>query len=218
MIGGDLAAACLSGLCLAACVLLLFAEWRKRSRMRLATKSLASLAFVGVGAVNFASGSTNPAHIALLIGLCFGAAGDVALALPEQRWFTRGLVAFLCGHLAYVLAFSTWTPPRAWLQPRAVVPLLLVVLCMAWLWRRLGRRRWVVSVYAVISGTLVTGALATLFAAPGGVAAAGALLFVFSDLAVARQRFVAPSFWNKLWGLPCYYAAQLLIAWEMAAR
>ena len=41
---------------------------------------------------------------------------------------------------------------------------------------------------------------------------AGAALFYLSDLAVARQRFVAPGFENKLIGLPLYYAGQLLLA------
>jgi hypothetical protein len=44
-------------------------------------------------------------------------------------------------------------------------------------------------------------------------AAAGAGLFALSDLAVAQDRFVARSFASTLWGLPAYYAAQLLIAW-----
>jgi uncharacterized membrane protein YhhN len=42
--------------------------------------------------------------------------------------------------------------------------------------------------------------------------AAGALLFAASDLAVARDRFVRPALRNKLWGLPAYFAAQLLLA------
>jgi len=44
---------------------------------------------------------------------------------------------------------------------------------------------------------------------------AGAALFFVSDLAVARDRFVAPGFANRLWGLPAYYAGQLLIAWSI---
>ena len=47
--------------------------------------------------------------------------------------------------------------------------------------------------------------------------AAGACLFFASDLAVARDRFVARDFTNKLWGLPAYYIGQLLIAWAIAA-
>jgi uncharacterized membrane protein YhhN len=40
----------------------------------------------------------------------------------------------------------------------------------------------------------------------------GALLFYVSDLAVARNRFVAPGFANRAWGLPAYYAGQMLLA------
>jgi len=40
----------------------------------------------------------------------------------------------------------------------------------------------------------------------------GAVLFFLSDLLVARDRFVAPGFGNRLLGLPLYYAAQLLLA------
>ena len=40
----------------------------------------------------------------------------------------------------------------------------------------------------------------------------GATAFYLSDLAVARERFVTRSFADKLWGLPLYYVAQVLIA------
>jgi hypothetical protein len=37
-----------------------------------------------------------------------------------------------------------------------------------------------------------------------------AVIFYASDLAVARNRFVAPGIANRLWGLPAYYVAQIL--------
>jgi hypothetical protein len=40
----------------------------------------------------------------------------------------------------------------------------------------------------------------------------GALLFYLSDFAVARDKFVAPGFWNGAWGLPFYFVAQLNLA------
>ena len=39
-----------------------------------------------------------------------------------------------------------------------------------------------------------------------------AVAFYLSDVSVARDRFVAPGFGNRIWGLPLYYAAQLLFA------
>jgi len=34
---------------------------------------------------------------------------------------------------------------------------------------------------------------------------------------VVRDRFVSTGFVNRLWGLPLYYAAQLIIAWSIKA-
>jgi hypothetical protein len=45
----------------------------------------------------------------------------------------------------------------------------------------------------------------------------GAILFAISDLAVARERFVVQAFSNKVWGLPFYYGAQVLIALSIEA-
>jgi uncharacterized membrane protein YhhN len=42
--------------------------------------------------------------------------------------------------------------------------------------------------------------------------AAGAVLFYLSDLAVARDRLVVKRFASRAWGLPAYYAGQLLLA------
>jgi hypothetical protein len=40
----------------------------------------------------------------------------------------------------------------------------------------------------------------------------GAFSFYLSDIFVARQRFVTPSFFNRLAGLPLYYLGQFLLA------
>ena len=41
----------------------------------------------------------------------------------------------------------------------------------------------------------------------------GALAFYLSDLGVARDRFAAPGYINRLIGLPLYFGGQLLLAW-----
>jgi len=38
------------------------------------------------------------------------------------------------------------------------------------------------------------------------------LAFAASDISVARDRFVAPAFINRAWGLPLYYVAQISFA------
>ena len=69
---------------------------------------------------------------------------------------------------------------------------------------------------------LVIAAMCTVATGAGGAGApwmipVGAIMFTASDIAVVRDRFVAPGFVNRLWGLPLYYAAQLIIAWSIMA-
>jgi uncharacterized membrane protein YhhN len=60
----------------------------------------------------------------------------------------------------------------------------------------------------------IMSALACGVTAAGGpwAVAVGALAFTASDISVARDRFVQHGFVNRVWGLPLYYVAQLLIA------
>ena len=43
----------------------------------------------------------------------------------------------------------------------------------------------------------------------------GALSFYFSDVFVARNRFLKPGFFNRLIGLPLYYLGQFLLAFSI---
>ena len=69
----------------------------------------------------------------------------------------------------------------------------------------------VVAYVAVIS-LMVVCAAGPVGAGAGPLLLAGALAFFVSDLAVARERFVARGFSNRAWGLPLYYGATLLLA------
>jgi uncharacterized membrane protein YhhN len=82
-----------------------------------------------------------------------------------------------------------------------------------WLWTPAGREmRPVVVAYIVVISAMVAGAVGAVAAGAPGVIAVAAPLFYVSDLFVARNRFVAPGFVNRLAGLPLYYAAQILFA------
>ena len=95
--------------------------------------------------------------------------------------------------------------------------IVFALISLRWLWPHLDEFCWPVTFYTIIIATMVA---ASLIAAPPGNMAmapywlviAGALGFAISDLAVARDRFVAHQFSNKLWGLPLYYGAQLMLA------
>jgi len=74
-----------------------------------------------------------------------------------------------------------------------------------------------VLLYLVAISSMMSLAAGTWAAAGGSLIVAGAGLFVLSDLAVARNRFVAPGFVNRAWGLPLYFAGQLLLAASIGA-
>jgi uncharacterized membrane protein YhhN len=180
-------------------------------------KPLASAAFLWAALAWGALGS--PFGRWLLLGLAACALGDVLL-IPRAapRALRAGMLAFGAGHALFAVAFLRHGVSGAAAAWTGVAVLLLGAAVARWLWPRLGPDdRLAVGLYlGVIAfmGTCAGGALAR--GAPWA-AVAGALLFALSDLAVAQDRFVAPSFTSTLWGLPTYYAAQLLLAGGAAA-
>ena len=201
----------LAAVCALACAVLVWAEARGRRGVRAIAKPVASLAFVALGVI--AGGGAQPW---MLAGLGLGALGDVALLGDGKHAFLAGLGAFLLGHVAYVVAIAVRVPPDTWLPAagwRAAVPVAVGIGALAWLWPHLGKLRVPVIAYVAAIVAMMVGALAV---ADAPRLTAGAALFFASDLAVARDRFVAHGFANKAWGLPAYYAGQLLIAWSLA--
>jgi uncharacterized membrane protein YhhN len=208
--------------CAIACAVLVAAEYLGARKLRALAKLAASAAFLVVAA------RTSGGHAFaawMLAGLAFGAAGDLFLLGHGRRMFLAGLVAFLLGHLAYVAGLAQLLPPGQWPAAAgiyAAVPIAGGLVALAWLWPRLGAMRLPVIIYIGAIAAMVVGAVAVYRAGalPDPQRArllAGASLFFVSDLAVARERFVARGFVNRLWGLPAYYAGQLLIAWSIAS-
>lgn len=199
--------------CALGCIALLVAELREWSVARAVAKAIASLGFLSVGVL--AAGS-DPYARWIVIGLALGVIGDIALLGHDKRSFLLGLSAFLVGHIAYIVAIAQLAPLRTWLGAVGVFvapPIAVGGITLAYLWTRLGRLRVPVIAYVVAIITMVIGAVATRHTP----LVIGAVLFFASDLSVARERFVGSTFANKAWGLPCYYAGQLLIAWSLMA-
>jgi len=180
------------------------------------SKIAASLAFVLLAVSAFGRDSFGTW---MFVGLVAGAAGDVALLGRGARAFMIGLGAFLVGHIAYVVGIACVVPPSKWLGAAgigAVLPMLVAGLALRKLWPRLGAFRIPVIVYIAAIVAMVVGAYAARTTLTHGtVLAIGATLFFASDLAVARDRFIARDFTNKLYGLPAYYLGQLLIAYAI---
>jgi uncharacterized membrane protein YhhN len=190
---------------------LLLAQWQEHRMAANVCKPVASagflLAALAAGALDSSYGQI------MLVGLIACAAGDMLLMFDSSRVFLAGIGAFLLGHVGFAIAFLVRgvTPWAALVAVLVLVPFGRIV--GRWLSPHLEgpMKTAVVAYIAVISG-MVALALGTHVREPSLPILIGALAFFLSDLSVARNRFVAPGFVNRLWGLPLYYAAQLLLA------
>lgn len=160
----------------------------------------------------------------ITIGVALGSVGDFLLATLSKALFIPGLVAFLLGHLAYIVAFGRDRDATAVVRRAPVLlALLLYTVCAA---AFVAARDPVVdgrSVAAPVIGyvaviTTMT-ALALVHRAGTALIAWGAVVFVVSDSHIPINFFVlpAPSLRLIVSGYVTYYLAQYLIV-EGACR
>jgi uncharacterized membrane protein YhhN len=216
-----------TALCAVACLILVGAEVKTWRATRVISKYVAAGSFIVVGLAGKGACATTgdfaTFQMFVGVGLVFGAIGDISLLGKTDRHFLGGLGAFLIGHIAYVVAVGTLVAPGDWPSHAgalAIAPVLVGGGALAWLWPKLGDMRIPVIAYVLTIISMVVGALAVLGtesipAQNRQLLALGAVLFFASDLAVARDKFVDASVVNRIWGLPAYFAGQLLIAWSL---
>lgn len=156
----------------------------------------------------------------VVAGLVFCLGGDVFLALPQRKAFMLGLVSFLIGHVFYVIGFFSVAAFGGWTWVSLILAGGVSVFIYGWLRSHLGEMKGPVVGYMVVITVMVCAASSLLgakgFTLSGRVLAfAGAVAFYFSDVFVARDRFMKKEFLNRLVGLPLYYAGQFLIAFSL---
>ena len=204
---------------IASTVALLFAERRDLRVGVWIFKPLAGFGFLGAALANGALASSYGLWI--LAGLVLSLIGDVLLIPRDAKHsFLAGLVSFLLGHVAYTGAFALRGLDPIATAIGALPVAAASLLALRYLWPHVQAKapklqRPVLAYMVVISTMLVCAAGASARAADP-LMLLGAIAFYVSDLAVARQRFVAQEFSNKLWGLPLYFGAQLLLAASIA--
>ncbi len=153
------------------------------------------------------------------LGVVFCLAGDVFLMLPVDM-FIFGLLAFLLGHVAYIIGLNNGTPYINWLGGILIVVLVLYV---GWLYPKLARGlsskgkaslKLPVFIYALVISLMVYSAVMTFTRVGWPVAAAlpvslGALLFYASDSMLAWDRFSAPLNHARLKVMATYHLGQI---------
>lgn len=195
---------------------LLVGEARGDGRWASVWKPLASCGFLGLAIAAGAMESTYGR--VMLAALAMAWVGDVLLISRERGGFLAGLAFFLLAHLTYAGAFVVRGPSWAWVAAALVLLAVPYFLTDRWLSPHLkASLRGLVRTYMGAISCMLALACGLLAAGHNPVIFAGAFAFYLSDLAVARDRFVRESFVNRLWGLPLYYAAQLLLAWSVAS-
>jgi uncharacterized membrane protein YhhN len=161
------------------------------------------------------------------LGVFFSLAGDVFLMISyarfSNRWFVPGLIAFLLAHAAYIVGLNTPLPN---VSPVWSVGLALILgLTAARVLRRIiagvrqkGLRRLVtpVGLYGMVITLMLLSALLTLYnsdwrASAAGLVALGAILFYFSDITLAWNKFVTPIKNGRLANMILYHLGQFAL-------
>ena len=209
-------------LCLCLAALFMWTEKKENYMGAVILKGLASLCFVLVGVM-----AGNGGQLAKLIvtGLLLGCVADVLLNLrwvfPKkgQLIFLVGILVFLGGHVVYLAAVLPMADNWA---VCVVVGVVLTALLMKWIFSKITAKK-----AFKIFGVFYLGAImllncvavSNLMTEPSaftGLFAAGALLFLISDIVLILNTFGPKSkFSLRVTNLSLYYIGQLLIAWSM---
>ena len=209
-------------LCLCLAAMFMWMEKKEKYVGAVVLKGMASLCFVLVGVM-----AGNGGQLAKLIvtGLLLGCVADVLLNLrwvfPKkgQLIFLVGILVYLGGHVVYLAAVLPMADNWA---VCVVVGVVLTALLMKWIFSKITAKK-----AFKIFGVFYLGAImllncvavSNLMTAPSaftGLFAAGALLFLISDIVLILNTFGPKSkFSLRVTNLSLYYIGQLLIAWSM---
>jgi uncharacterized membrane protein YhhN len=196
----------------------LYYEKKKERTPLLITKSVLSLLFVM--AALFQHHPVPAYYHYLLIGLIFCLMGDVCLALSQKKAFMGGLVAFLVGHVFYIFSFLSLTSIFHWISTGVFI--IFGVSAFVFFWLRPHLRSMLVPVllYIVVITVMASGAWTVFWKSSFQISGrafilVGSLCFYFSDLFVARNKFIKEEYRNRLLGLPLYYTGQFMLAFSI---
>lgn len=200
----------LAGISLLTSIAYLALEGQPASTLRTTLKTAAIGAFVPLPLLDLGGSAENLDLVALAAAFLLSSFGDYFLALEDgEKNFPRGLGSFLLAHAFYliVLVPLAITPQGPYLAGIALLALLSIG-TLAWLWPTLGNLRLPVLLYMTVISAMAIAA----FSVPLPLLGIGALLFVFSDAAIAIDKFRmslpfrGPIVWIT------YYVGQALIA------
>lgn len=200
-------------LCALSVSVLLWAEASHYLRLKSVAKLTASASFVG--AALWSGALESNFGLWIFAGLVLSFLGDAFLLSQKRSLFLGGMAAFGAVHLAYIGGFIVASWP--WNEGRPVGAGALAILCvfaLRWLLPQLlPQWRGPTLVYGIIIGAMTT--IAAIAVSNGNLPSVfllAAVMFAVSDISVARDRLTASDGRSYIWGLPLYFAAQMLFA------
>jgi uncharacterized membrane protein YhhN len=187
---------------------------RHDKRLEYATKPAVMLLLIAAAALLHPASQGERALFVVALGL--GLAGDVFLMLPDG-YLIPGIAAFLAGHLAYAagfrfVGFAVFGLLAGLVTVAATAVLFLRRILSAVETGGRARLRNPVIAYAIVISLMTVSATAS----GNLVAAAGGLLFFFSDVIFAWYRFVRPVRWGQPVNIVMYQAGQALLVLSLA--
>lgn len=155
----------------------------------------------------------------ILSGLLFSLLGDVYLIFPKQH-FKKGLIAFLVGHICYIIAFivSTGIHYTVWIYlPIATIGIIYLKNIVPYL----GKTTIPIIIYVIIIAIMGWMALERLYSLRNIgalIAASGAVLFMISDSILAMNKFRKSFQSAELIILSSYFTAQWFLAFSVIVQ
>ena len=209
--------------CLGMMIIFIIYEKAKNYVAAFMLKGIASAFFVALGIVGSKISSDKGFAKLVVIGLVLGCIADVLLNLrfvfDEKKGkliFLVGILVFLSGHIMYLLALI---PKCDKLFVCLGLGAVLTALTMIWIFKRITAQKafkifGVFYIGAIMMMTCVAfGILISSPSAHSGMFAAGALLFLVSDIVLILNTFGSETkFSLRVTNLSLYYLGQLLIA------
>lgn len=189
-------------------------KYKEKRTLSLIAKVIPTLSAAGfAGYACFAMGQHTPYAELMFAGLCVCALADWMLAVR----FEVGGALFFVGHICYVLALALYNPITYWSLAVFAVSEVCLLLFLANYRREMSAKHIVLGlgVYSLALSALLGFGLPLPFIAfsrSALFAAAGAALFVASDLTLCHNTVRGkPTAWHYT-SLGIYYTAQLLLA------
>lgn len=188
-------------------------------------KGTASLMFVIIGYIGYSKLTDYNLAKYIFIGLIFGMLGDILLNLRfvfkknGQKIFLIGIVAFLIGHILYLLALL---PHAQHTLACVIIGTIIAASLLIYIFKTMEVKLafkifGVVYLGAVIIMTCIALGIAIFAPATSAIIyAIGAVLFTLSDIVLIFNTFSGVTkFSLRITNLSLYYLGQLLIAYSL---